>query len=107
MDNDIRAYLNGLPVKDLPITYGQLARAMGLYMPGSIAKITQALEETMVQDARTGAPFVAALVVSKASGTIPARGFFEQAHKVGRGVQSGEDDETFHNREFNAAIAAL
>ena len=107
MDKDIRAYLNGLPVKDLPITYGQLARAMGLNMPGSIAKVTQALEETMVEDARTGAPFVAALVVSKASGISPARGFFDQAHKVGRGVQAGEDNETFHKREFNAAIAAL
>jgi hypothetical protein len=61
----------------------------------------------MAEDARTGAPFVAALVVSKTSGTIPARGFFEQAYKVGRGAQTGEDDETFHNREFNAAIAAL
>ncbi len=107
MDKDIRAYLNGLPVKDLPITYGQLARAMGLYMPGSIAKVTQALEETMAEDARIGAPFVAALVVSKASGISPARGFFDQAQKVGRGVQAGEDEKAFYKREFDAAIAAL
>jgi len=107
VDKEIRAYLNGLPVKDFPITYGQLVRAMGLYMPGSIAKVTQALEETMVEDARTGAPFVAALVVSKASGISPARGFFDQAQKVGRGVQAGEDGEAFYKREFDAAIAAL
>ena len=107
VDKNIRAYLNGLPIKELPITYGQLARAMGLNTPGSIAKVTQALEETMAEDARIGAPFVAALVISKASGTIPARGFFDQAHKVGRGVQAGEDSETFYKREFNAAIAAL
>lgn len=107
LQNRIRAHLNGLPVKDLPITYGQLARAMGLYMPGSIAKVTQALEETMIEDARAGAPFVAALVVSKTSGVSPARGFFDHAHKVGRGAQAGEDDETFHKREFDAAIAAL
>ena len=107
MDKDIRAYLSGLPVKDLPITYGQLARAMGFIPPGSIAKVTQALEETMAEDARAGAPFVAALVVSKTSGVIPARGFFDQAHKVGRGAQAGEDDEIFHKREFDAAIAAL
>jgi len=107
VDKDIRAYLNGLPVKDLPITYGQLARALGLYRPGSIARVTQALEETMIEDARTGAPFVAALVISKASGISPARGFFDQADKVGRGVQVGEDEETFYKREFDAAIAAL
>jgi len=107
VDKDIRAYLGRLPVKDLPVTYGQLARAMGLNTPGSIAKVAQALEKTMIEDARAGAPFVAALVISKASGIIPARGFFEQALIVGRGAQAGEDDETFYKREFDAAIAAL
>ena len=103
----IRAYLTGLSAADLPMTYGQLARAMGLYAPGSIAKVTQALEATMVEDAQNGAPFLASLVVSKTGQGTPAEGFFQQARVLGRGSGFGEDDRAYYQREFTGAVAVL
>lgn len=102
----IRAHLTGLYAEDVPLTYGQLARDLGLFMPGSIAKVTQALEATMVEDAATGAPFLAALVVSKI-GDGAAKGFHQQARALGRGPADGENDSIYHRREFRGAIALL
>jgi len=103
----IRAHLTGLSATDLPLTYGQLARAMGLYMPGSIGKVTQALEATMVQDVENDAPFLASLVVSKVGRGNAAKGFFQQALALGRGPGFGEDEQAYHQREFNGAVAIL
>ena len=91
----------------MPITYGQLARAMGLYAPGSIAKVTQALEATMIEDVETGAPFIAALVVSKIGQGTAADGFFQQARALGRGPEPDEDNQSYHQREFAGAVAML
>jgi len=101
----IRAHLTGLSAADLPMTYGQLARAMGLYMPGSIGKVTQALEATMVQDVENDAPFLASLVVSKVGQGNAAKGFFQQARALGRGPGFDEEDQAYHQREFNGAVA--
>ena len=87
------------------MTYGQLARAMGLYMPGSISKVTQALEATMVEDAKNGVPFLASLVVSKVGQGNAAKGFFQQARALGRGPGFGEDDRAYYQREFTGAVA--
>ena len=103
----IRAHLTGLCAEDVPLTYGQLARAMGLYLPGSIAKVTQALEATMADDADSGAPFLASLVVSKVGQGDAAKGFHQQARKLGRGPGFGEDERAYHQREFKGAIALL
>jgi Fe-S cluster biogenesis protein NfuA len=103
----IRAHLTGLSAADLPMTYGQLARAMGLYMPGSIGKVTQALEATMVLDVENDAPFLASLVVSKVGQGNAAKGFFQQARVLGRGPGFGEDEQAYHQREFNGAVAIL
>jgi Fe-S cluster biogenesis protein NfuA len=103
----IRAHLTGLSATDLPLTYGQLARTMGLYMPGSIGKVTQALEATMVQDVENDAPFLASLVVSKVGRGNAAKGFFQQALALGRGPGFGEDEQAYHQREFNGAVAIL
>lgn len=100
-----RAYLARLSAADLPITYGQLARALGLFMPGSIRKVTQALEATMVQDAENDAPFLASLVVSKVGQGNAAKGFFQQARALGRGPGFGEDDRAYYQREFTSAVA--
>lgn len=102
----IRAHLTSLCAEDVPLTYGQLARDLGLFMPGSIAKVTQALEATMVEDAETGAPFLAALVVSKV-GDGAAKGFHLQSRALGRGPADGEDDSAYHQREFRGASAML
>lgn len=103
----IRAHLSAQPAADMPITYGQLARAMGLYAPGSIAKVTQALEATMIDDVETGAPFLAALVVSKIGQGTAADGFFQQARALGRGPEPDEDNQSYHQREFAGAVAML
>ena len=101
----IRAYLANLPAADVPTTYGKLAHAMGLYLPGSIAKVTQALEATMVEDAENRAPFLASLVVSKVGHGNVAKGFLQQARVLGRGPGFGEDDRAYYKREFAGAVA--
>jgi Fe-S cluster biogenesis protein NfuA len=103
----IRTHLAGLSAADVPMTYGQLSRAMGLYMPGSIGKVTQALEATMVEDVENGAPFLASLVVSKVGQGNAAKGFFQQARTLGRGPGFGEDDRVYYQREFTGAVAML
>lgn len=103
----IRAHLSGLSAEQVPMTYGQLARAMGLYMPGSIAKVTQALEATMVEDARNEVPFLASLVVSKIAHGNAANGFLQQARTLGRGPGFGEDDRAYYQRELTGAVAML
>jgi Fe-S cluster biogenesis protein NfuA len=103
----IRTHLAGLTAAEVPITYGKLARAIGLYAPGSIGKVTQALEATMVEDVENGAPFLAPLVVSKPGNGTPAEGFFQQARALGRGPGFDEDDQAYHQREFSSAIARL
>jgi len=103
----IRVHLTGLSAADLPVTYGQLARTLGLYMPGSIGKVAQALEATMVEDAETGAPFLAALVVGKLGNGDAAKGFHQQARALGRGADPGEDERSYHQREFTRAVATL
>lgn len=86
----LRAHLNGLDDDDLPITYGALARAMGLYLPGAVHKVTKALEITMREDAAAGRPFVAAQVVNRHSG-MPGQGFFDLAHELGGSVPTDRD----------------
>lgn len=103
----IRAHLSGLSADQVPMTYGQLARAMGLYLPGSIAKVTQALEATMVEDAKNGVPFLASLVVSKIAHGNAANGFLQQARTLGRGPGFGENDRAYYRREFTGAVAML
>jgi hypothetical protein len=103
----IRAHLISLSVADVPMTYGKLTRAMGLYAPGSIAKTTQALEATMVEDVENSVPFLASLVVSKVGQGNAAKGFFEQAQALGRGPSFGEDDRDYYLREFIGASAML
>ena len=105
--DQIRAHLANLSAADVPMTYGELASAVGLYLPGSIAKVTQALEGTMVEDAENGAPFLASLVVSKVGLNNPAKGFFEQARALGRGPDNGEDDRAFYEREFTGAVGVV
>lgn len=103
----IRTYLASLSAADVPMTYGHLARAMGLNQPGSIAKVTQALDATMVEDAKNGVPFLASLVVSKVRQGNAAKGFFLQARALGRGPGFGEDDRAYHMREFTGAVAMV
>lgn len=78
----IRATLHAMPEAELPVTYGVLAARLSVPGPGSIRRLTEALELTMRQDAAQGRPPVAALVVARLGGGLPAPGFFELAAKL-------------------------
>ena len=88
-------------------TYQELVKALGLKPPHTIHQVTKALEHLMAEDASTDRPFIAAIVISKARGGLPALGFFDCARRLGRfvGDEAGPEAWAFHAREFNAAVA--
>ncbi|WP_051202639.1 iron-sulfur cluster biogenesis protein NfuA [Sediminimonas qiaohouensis] len=101
----LRQYLETLAPRDLPITYGKLARAMGMYAPGSVRKVTRALEETMREDAAAGRPFVAARVVGRGTPARPGQGFFDLARELGRGPGNNQTEDAYFTQEFQASTA--
>ncbi|PKP67409.1 MAG: hypothetical protein CVT86_01790 [Alphaproteobacteria bacterium HGW-Alphaproteobacteria-8] len=103
LPNRVRAHLESLSPDRIPITYGSLARALGLWMPGSVGKIAAALETTMREDAAAGRPFIAARAVSRGRSGLPGKGFFDLARALGRGPQEGESELEFHARELSHA----
>lgn len=100
----IRRHLQSLPAARLPVTYGRLARALGMYAPGSIRKITGALETTMIEDAQAGRPFIAACVVGRGRGALPGQGFFALARSLQRGPRAGESEADFHARALRETL---
>jgi hypothetical protein len=103
----LRAYLQAVATQRLPITYREAAQGLLLAPPHTIRQVTQALEQLMVEDAAADRPFIAALVISKARGGLPALGFFDCAARLGRfaGDATGPDAAAFHAVELNAALA--
>ena len=79
-----RRVLETVPDTALPMTYRQLAEALGLTPPRTIQRVTTALEALMREDAQQGRPMIAALVVSQRGEGLPATGFFELAAELGR-----------------------
>ena len=61
----------------------------------------------MAEDVAAARPFIAALVISKWRGGLPAPGFFECAAGLGRfaGDATGPDARVFHAGELYAALA--
>ncbi|WP_299364635.1 NifU family protein [uncultured Paracoccus sp.] len=102
--DQVRQHLEALPAGRLPVTYGQIARDLGMSMPGSIREVTNALEVTMREDAETGRPFIAARAVSRGSGILPGRGFFELARSLERGPRPAETDQAFFQRELQESL---
>ena len=98
----VRGHLQALPAQKVPITYGTLARALGLWAPGSVRRVTRALETTMRDDAAAGRPFIAARVVSRAGEGLPGQGFFDLARALSRGPHEAESERDFHLRELRA-----
>ncbi|WP_347309624.1 NifU family protein [Defluviimonas sp. SAOS-178_SWC] len=98
--SSVRRYLESLPPSAPTISYGALARALGLWKPGSVRRITRALEDTMREDARAGRPFIAARAVSRATDGLPAKGFFDLARELSRGPRDTESERAFHTREI-------
>ncbi len=103
----VRTYLCQIVGQATPITYQALANALDLSPPNTIHQLTAALECLIEEDAAAARPLIAALVVSKARGGLPAPGFFDCAWRVGRldGDPSGPEGSAFYAAEFNAAVA--
>ena len=103
----LRAHLQALATLRLPITYREAAKGLLLSPPNTIHQVTQALEQLMAEDAAADRPFIAAMVISKARGGLPAPGFFDCAARLGRfaGDATGPDARVFHAAEFNAVLA--
>ena len=80
----VRAFLKNGANRRIPITYQELAKALQILPPHSIHRVTEALERLMEEDAAADRPFIAALVISKARGGLPAPGFFDCARRLGR-----------------------
>ena len=70
----VRAFLENFTKRRIPITYQDLAKALQILPPHSIHRVTEALERLMEEDAAADRPFIAALVISKARGGLPAPG---------------------------------
>jgi len=68
----------------LPITYLEAAKGLLLSPPNTIHQVTEALEQIMAEEAAADRPFIAAMVISKARGGLPAPGFFDCAARLGR-----------------------
>jgi len=102
----LRAHLQALATLRLPITYREAAKALLLSPPNTIHQVTEALEQLMAEDAAADRPFIAAMVISKARGGMPAPGFFDCAARLGRfaGDATGLDAWSFHAVEFHATI---
>ena len=102
-----RAHLREAAGRAIAITYRDLAQVLGLTPPQTIRQVTEVLEQLMREDAGQGQPLLAALVVSKARGGMPAPGFFDCARRLGRfdGPVSGIEAREFHEAELAAAIA--
>lgn len=98
-----RRLLAALPGERLPVTYQQLAEALGLEPPRTIQRVARALEVLMREDVEAGRPMLAALVVSR-RGDLPARGFFELAVELGRFPADSRRHADAHREEFRRAM---
>lgn len=100
----LRQLLLSVPRDALPMTYQQVAAALGLTPPRTIAQVTQALEQLMREDAAQQKPFMAALVVSRRGDGLPAAGFFELAVALGRFPAEAALFEETYRAEFQRAL---
>jgi len=101
----VRARLERLGPGEVPVTYRDLAAALGLRPPHTIHRLALALEATMREDAAAGRPLIAALVVSKVGGDLPQTGFFDLAAELGRLPADRDAAVDAYRREFAAAVA--
>ena len=98
--NDLAARLAMLAAQNQTISYGALARDLGIPGPGSIEKLTQALEFLMESDAAQGQPLRAALCEGRLRQGLPATGFFAKAASLGYDI--GDNPEEFVQRHRQA-----
>ncbi len=84
------------------LTYGALAAEIGLDGAGRIQRVTSMLERMMEEDTALRRPLRAAVVLSRRSYGLPARGFFEKATELGHEI---EDPAAFHAAQLSALFA--
>ncbi|MGP8291044.1 hypothetical protein ACT3OH_12345 [Vreelandella zhanjiangensis] len=101
----VRQLLATAPEKTLPMTYQQVAAALGLTPPRTIQRVAQALEQLMRDDAASHRPFIAALVVSRRGENMPAAGFFELAVALGRFPADSTQYAEAYRTEYQQALA--
>jgi hypothetical protein len=105
LSDRVRVRLTELARHRETITYRDLSKALDVQPPKTIHQVTDALELLMREDYVTGAPFLAALVVSKVRNGLPAPAFFYVTRMLGRfkGSDTGSDTQTYHAHELESA----
>lgn len=91
----LRAVLEQARRERRTLTYLQAADALGVAPPHRIHKTARLVEMLLKEDAEAGRTPIAALVVSKARGGLPAPGFFDRARRLG--IYDGDDPAAFHD----------
>jgi len=104
LPNRVREHLKELARRRETIIYRDLAKELEVQPPNTIHQVADALEALMREDHATGAPFLAALVVSKVRNGLPAPAFFYVARMLGRhkGSDTGSDTQTYHAHELES-----
>ena len=70
----VRAFLETVAKRQIPITYQELAMALQILPPHSIHRVTEALERLMEEDVAADRPFIAALAIARRVGACRRRG---------------------------------
>jgi hypothetical protein len=92
--------LAALAAAGATVTYGDLARELGLRM----AELTGQLESLMERDAAAGKPFRAALLRQRLSPEhLPAAGFFLKAQSLGQDISDPVAFVAEHRRRLSIA----
>ena len=105
MIETLTARLAELAALNQTVTYGKLARDLGLTGPSTIARLTTALEALMEEDAALNRPFRAVLLSGRLANDLPAQGFFDKATALDR--YHGEDPATYIAQERSALHAFI
>jgi hypothetical protein len=94
----LEARLDAIVAAGQTITYGDLARELGL----RVADLTARLEVLMEEDARAGRPLRAAVLRQRLSRRqMPAPGFFEKAAELGYQISATEAFVVDHRRRLS------
>ncbi len=103
----LRNYLKKVARGGQPVIYRDAINALGLKPPNTIHQLAMLLETLMEKVAVAGVPLLAALVISKERGGLPAPGFFSKSRKLGlyKGPDSGSKAAEFHRQELKRAVA--
>lgn len=100
----LRELLQALPPDGPWLSYQQAAVRLGLRPPLSVRRVIEALEQLMREDAAAGRPLLAARVIGRIRGGLPAPGFYALAQSLGlyTGPESGPLAAEFHREQLRA-----